>query len=60
MNISNIILGIVMICIGILVVTFQIKRFKNGEKDRWGYGRSFLMSGFAFIGGGIITIVKSL
>jgi DNA-binding transcriptional regulator of glucitol operon len=34
MNTSDIILGAVMICIGIVLAILQIKRFKNGLKDR--------------------------
>jgi hypothetical protein len=60
MNIPQIILGIVMIGIGLLLFIRQIKSFKNGEKDRWGYGRSLLITGIGFIVGGIIVIVKSV
>jgi len=59
MNVSYIILGAVMICIGLLVVIIQIKSFKKGLKDEWGYQKSLLMTGFAFIVGGIIALVKS-
>ncbi len=59
MDIPQIILGVVMICIGIFIVILQIKRFKNGLKDRWGYERSTLIGGIGFIVGGIIVIVKS-
>jgi hypothetical protein len=58
MNISNIIGGSVLICIGIFIVLFQIKEFKNGVKDRWGYGKGLLISGITFIFGGIVMIVK--
>jgi hypothetical protein len=60
MNISNIILGLVMICIGIFIFILQIKRFKNGMEDRWGYEKSLLISGIGFIIGGIIVLVKSV
>lgn len=59
MNISHIILGLVMICIGLFIIILQIKRFKNGLKDRWGYERSTLIGGFGFVVIGIIIIVKS-
>ena len=59
MNIPNFLLGVGMICIGIFIVILQIKRFKNGLKDRWGYEQSTLISGIGFVVGGIILIVKS-
>jgi len=60
MNISYIILGSVMICIRIFIVILQIKRFKNGLKDEWGYQKSLLITGFSSIGIGIIILVKNL
>jgi uncharacterized membrane protein HdeD (DUF308 family) len=60
MNISYIIWGSVMICIGIFIVILQIKRFKNGLQDEWGYQRNLLMSGFLLIVMGIIMVVKSV
>ena len=60
MNISYVILGTVMICVGIFIVILQIKRFKNGLKDEWGYQRNLLVCGFGFIVIGIIILVKNL
>jgi hypothetical protein len=60
MDISQIILGSIMICVGIFIVILQIKAFKNGMKDKWGYQTSFLMTGFGLIGIGIIIVVKNL
>jgi DNA-binding transcriptional regulator of glucitol operon len=59
MDIPQFLLGVGMICIGIFIVVLQIKRFKNGLKDQLGYGRGLLLTGFFFIIGGIIIIVKS-
>jgi len=59
MNISYFIGGIVMICIGIFISILQIKGFRNGIKDRWGYKQSTLIGGIGFIVVGIIMIVKS-
>ncbi|MFI5139711.1 MAG: hypothetical protein ACHQIM_17955, partial [Sphingobacteriales bacterium] len=59
MNIGQIIMGSVMSCIGILIVIFQIKWFKKGLKDQFGYQGRFLLGGIGFIVIGIIVIVKS-
>ena len=48
-----------MICIGIFISILQIKGFRNGIKDRWGYKQSTLIGGIGFIVVGIIMIVKS-
>jgi len=59
MNIRYIIIGLVMICVGILIVIFQIKWFKKGLKDQFGYQGQLLLAGIGFIVIGIIVIVKS-
>lgn len=60
MNISDIILGAGAICVGLFIVILQIKRFKKGLKDEWGYEKSLMITGFTFIVMGIIVLVKSL
>lgn len=59
MNASDITLGIGMLCVGIFIVILQIRRFRNGLKDEWGYESGLLISGFGAIVGGVIIIVKS-
>ena len=59
MNVPQIILGIVMTCVGIYIVILQIKWFKKGLKDQFGYQGRFLFGGIVFIVAGIIVIVKS-
>jgi hypothetical protein len=59
MNMPQIILGVVMICVSIFIVIQQIKWFKKGLKDQFGYKVRLLLSGFALTLGGIIIIVKS-
>ena len=59
MNILQVILGVVVIGIGLLIVIIQIKRFKKGLKDEWGYQKNTLISGIGFIVLGILIIVKS-
>jgi len=49
MNVSYMILGVVMICIGISIVIFQIKWLKKRLKDPYGYQVRFLLSGFVLI-----------
>ncbi len=60
MNISHIIWGSVMICVGIFIVILQIKWFKKGGKDSFGYQGQLMMAGFALILVGVIIVVKSL
>jgi len=60
MNIGYIILGVVMICVGIYIVILQIKWFKKGLKDPFGYEGRLLLSGFVLILFGILVLVKSL
>jgi hypothetical protein len=59
MNIPIILLGLVMICIGILIVIFQIRWFKKGLKDQFGYQTRLLLGGIGIIVLGIIVIVKN-
>ncbi len=59
MNIPQFILGIVVISIGLLIGITQIKRFKNGLKDEWGYQRNTVICGIGGIVIGILIIVKS-
>ncbi len=59
MNIPQIILGVVVICVGIYIVFLQIRWFKKGMKDQFGYQGRFLLGGFGIIVTGIIVIVKS-
>jgi len=59
MSIPQIILGVVAICVGIYIVVLQIKWFKKGTKDQFGYQGRFLLGGIIFIMIGIILIVKS-
>jgi len=59
MNIPQVILGVAVTGIGLLVVIIQIKRFKNGLKDEWGYQKSTVIAGVGFIVMGILIIVKS-
>jgi len=60
MDIPIILLGLAMICVGILIVMYQLKWFKKGLKDQFGYQVRFLMSGIGLILGGIIILVKNL
>jgi hypothetical protein len=60
MNISGIVLGTVMICIGIFIVVLQIKRFKTGIKDELGFENNLLAGGIGCIVIGIILLVKTL
>ena len=60
MNIGYIIMGLAMICIGILVVIFQIKWYKKGLEDPFGYERNILIFGFGLIPIGIVMVVKGL
>jgi xanthine/uracil permease len=60
MNIPQVILGVVMVCVGIYIVILQIKWFKKGSKDQFGYQGRFLLGGFGIIVIGILIIVKSL
>jgi hypothetical protein len=48
-----------MICVGIYIVILQIKWFKKGLKDQFGYQVRFLIGGIGFIVLGILIIVKS-
>jgi len=59
MNIPRFITGVGMISIGIWTVILQIKWFKKGLKDPFGYEGRLLIGGFGFIVGGIILIIKS-
>ncbi len=59
MNITYVIWGAVMICVGIFIVIFQIKWFKKGLKDPYGWEGRFLLGGFFLILGGIIIIVQN-
>ncbi len=59
MNISQIIWGLIMICLGIFIVILQIKWFKKGLKDQFGYQLRLLLFGFFLILWGIILIVGS-
>jgi len=49
-----------MICIGIFIIIIQIKRFKNGLKDEWGYGKGLLISGIGFVIIGVMILAKTL
>jgi len=49
MNIPQAILGGVMICVGIFIIIQQIKWFKKGLKDQYGYVLRLLLSGFFLI-----------
>jgi len=60
MNIPNIIMGSVMMCIGALIILFQIKGFKGGMKDRWGYQRALLIAGIGFVVIGAMIITENL
>ena len=59
MNIPYIFLGIAMVGVGLLIIFIQIKRFKNGLKDPFGFEKSLLISGLGSIVIGIIVIVKN-
>jgi hypothetical protein len=48
-----------MICIGLLTIVIQIKRFKTGLKDEWGYQKGLVIWGIGIIVMGVILIVKS-
>lgn len=58
MNISYIILGVGMICVGILIIILQLKWLKKGIKDRFGYQGRMLLGGVAFVIFGIFLLVK--
>ena len=60
MNIGYVIIGLVMICVGILIVIFQIKWYKKGLEDPFGYERNLLIYGFSLIVLGIVIVVKDL
>jgi heme/copper-type cytochrome/quinol oxidase subunit 3 len=51
-------LGISTIALGIFIIIFQIRRFKNGLKDPFGFAKSSIILGFFLIVIGIIVIVK--
>jgi len=59
MNLPQIILGVAMILVGIFTIIYQIKWFKKGLKDHYGYQLHFMLAGFSVILGGIILIIKS-
>jgi hypothetical protein len=59
MDIPLFVFGVVMICVGILIIIRQIKRFKNELNDEWGYEKSTVISRIGVIVMGIIVIVKS-
>ena len=59
MNIGYIIMGLIMVCIGILIVILQIKWFKKGLKDQFGYQGRMLLGGIGFTVIGIIVIVEN-
>lgn len=60
MNITYIIVGLAMICVGVLTVIMQIKWFKKGLKDQSGYQGQLMIAGFGLILVGVIMVVKSL
>ena len=58
MNISNIILGVIMIGVGIPMVIVQAKAIKAGKHTSGGFIVRLLITGIFFILGGIILIAK--
>ena len=60
MNIGYVIIGLVMICLGILIVIFQIKWYKKELEDPYGHERNLTITGFFLIALGIGIVVKDL
>lgn len=48
-----------MIVVGVFIIIFQIKSFRNGEKDASGFISRLIIAGIGFIVGGIIVIIKA-
>jgi len=58
MNISNIILGVIIIGIGIPIVIVQAKAIRAGKQTPGDFIVRLLITGIGFILGGIILIIK--
>jgi hypothetical protein len=59
MNIPQVILGVVMICVGIILAKIQINSRRNGVKDTFGSEIRLLITGIGLTVVGIIIIVKA-
>jgi hypothetical protein len=58
MNISNIILGVIMIGVGIPMVIVQAKAIRAGKHTPGDFIVRLLITGIFFILGGIILLIK--
>jgi len=59
MNVPRFVMAVGMICVGIWTVILQLKWFKKGLKDSFGYEGRLIIGGFGFIVCGIILIIQS-